>query len=89
MIRRTVVYTGTVQGVGFRATAQRFARGFPVSGWVRNLPNGNVELAVEGQEADVDAFLAKLAQRMAGYVTNVQIAADAATGEWSGFDIVR
>ena len=89
MIRRNVVYSGSVQGVGFRATAQRIARRFSVAGWVRNLPNGTVELLVEGQEADVNAFLAKLAQRMAGYVTDVQIAADAATGEWSGFDIVR
>jgi acylphosphatase len=52
-----VRYSGTVQGVGFRATARRMAHRYPVAGWVRNLPDGRVELWAEGSAKDVDAFL--------------------------------
>jgi acylphosphatase len=55
--RRRVHYSGHVQGVGFRFTSQRIARGFKVGGYVRNLPDGRVEVVVEGATADVDAFL--------------------------------
>ena len=46
-MRRRLVYHGRVQGVGFRYTARSIARRHPVSGWVRNLPAGTVELLVE------------------------------------------
>jgi acylphosphatase len=63
-----VRYSGQVQGVGFRYTAHRLAEDFPVSGYVRNLPSGDVELVAEGEPADLDAFLAAVARRMAGYI---------------------
>src|SRR5207245_6186322 len=47
-VSRHVYYSGQVQGVGFRYTAQQLAAGFAVSGFVRNLPNGDVELVAEG-----------------------------------------
>jgi acylphosphatase len=53
-----VVYAGRVQGVGFRATAVTIAQEFPVHGWVRNLPDGRVELLAEGERDQVEAFLA-------------------------------
>jgi acylphosphatase len=49
--------TGTVQGVTYRATAQREARRRGLTGWVRNEPDGAVRLEVEGDPAAVDAFL--------------------------------
>lgn len=52
-----VIYTGRVQGVGFRATAVHIARKHPVTGWVRNLPDGRVELWAEGREPTVISFL--------------------------------
>jgi acylphosphatase len=57
IIAEKIVYSGRVQGVGFRVTAQSVARGFPVVGWVRNLPDGNVELWAEGEENQVAGFL--------------------------------
>lgn len=57
-IRRHVVYAGHVQGVGFRMTCQTIARRFRVSGWVRNLADGTVELEVQGTADQVRAFLA-------------------------------
>lgn len=54
--RRAVVH-GRVQGVGFRAFAQRSAREAGVRGWVRNLPDGSVETACEGEPAAVERYL--------------------------------
>jgi len=45
-----VFYEGRVQGVGFRWTVRRIAKGFDVIGWVRNLLDGRVEMQVSGQE---------------------------------------
>ncbi len=53
-----VIFSGTVQGVGFRYTTERLARHFEVTGYVRNLPDGNVELAAEGGRAVLEDFLA-------------------------------
>jgi acylphosphatase len=55
--RRRVRYDGRVQGVGFRFTAARLAPGFGVSGWVRNLPDGSVELEAQGESETLRGFL--------------------------------
>jgi acylphosphatase len=57
MIGRQVFYEGRVQGVGFRYTVKRIATGFDVVGWVRNLPDGRVELHAGGEADEVRAFL--------------------------------
>jgi acylphosphatase len=57
-----VFYEGNVQGVGFRYTVKQIAKGFDVVGWVRNLPDGRVELQVSGESAELSAFLQAIAQ---------------------------
>jgi len=57
MISLQVFYEGNVQGVGFRWSVRHIAKGFDVTGWVRNLPDGRVELQVNGEENEVCAFL--------------------------------
>jgi acylphosphatase len=57
MIARQVFYEGRVQGVGFRYTVKQIAMGFDVTGWVKNLDDGRVELQVGGEEEEVQAFL--------------------------------
>ena len=52
-----VFYEGNVQGVGFRWSVRNIAKGFDITGSVRNLPNGQVELQVNGQDDEVRAFL--------------------------------
>lgn len=52
-----VFYEGRVQGVGFRWSVRHIAKGFDVTGWVRNLVDGRVELQVSGDENEVIAFL--------------------------------
>jgi len=66
----TVVhYGGDVQGVGFRATAVGVARQHPmVRGWVRNLPDGRVELLADGPADAVAAFRADVREQMAGHI---------------------
>lgn len=56
-IARRVHFEGRVQGVGFRFTTRQVARGYEVTGWVRNLPDGRVEMEAAGEPAEIDAFL--------------------------------
>ena len=87
MERRIVTYSGHVQGVGFRYTAKRIASRFPVTGYVRNMPNGTVELVAEGEPHELDQFLSTLRERMKDYIHKVHIQRQAATGEFDGFHI--
>ncbi|WP_038167435.1 acylphosphatase [Verrucomicrobium sp. BvORR106] len=58
MTSKQVFYSGRVQGVGFRYAVKRIASGFEVTGWVKNLPDGRVELqATSYDEEELDAFL--------------------------------
>jgi acylphosphatase len=57
MTARQVFYEGRVQGVGFRYRVRQIATGFDVTGWVRNLPDGRVELLAAGDSAEVPGFL--------------------------------
>jgi acylphosphatase len=62
MISLQVFYEGNVQGVGFRWSVRDAAKGFDVTGWVRNLPDGRVQLQVTGEDDEVRAFLDRIAQ---------------------------
>jgi len=83
-IRQTVRYTGRVQGVGFRFTTTRIAEHHPVGGYVRNQPDGSVELVVEGEAAAVRAFRDELESAMAGNIRDVRADQSPATGEFDG-----
>ena len=61
-------FSGRVQGVGFRYTAERIAKGFKVRGYVRNLPDGRVELVMEGEPSTLDAFLQAIRSEMGGKI---------------------
>jgi acylphosphatase len=74
--------------VGFRYTTQGLAANYPVAGYVRNLPSGEVELVAEGEDSAVEAFLAAVAQRMTGYIHNTTVQ-DAAPSGQRGFQIRR
>ena len=78
-LQRRIVYSGRVQGVGFRMTARRIARRYEVSGFVRNLHDRTVEVVVAGAADEADRFLEALADAMSGCIA----AADemALTGE--------
>lgn len=82
MIRLTVHFSGHVQGVGFRYTTRSIARGYPVSGFVRNLPDGRVLLVVEGQDQDVRALVQDIATRMGQHIRDYTTDHTDATGEF-------
>ncbi len=83
---KRVFYAGKVQGVGFRYTARSVAQGFEISGFVRNLADGRVELHAEGAEAEVTGFLDALAERMSAYVRELSVFDEPPQG-LSGFEI--
>lgn len=62
MIAKRVIYSGRVQGVGFRYTCKDLARGYDVTGTVRNLVDGTVELIASGEAAEVNDFLKQIAE---------------------------
>ena len=69
-VRKQVTYRGRVQGVGFRATTAAIAGRFRVTGFVRNLSDGSVELVVEGELGPVEDFLAAVAERFRRNITD-------------------
>lgn len=87
-VRAHVVVLGRVQGVGFRATARDKARAAAVEGWVRNLPDGRVELVFEGTRAAVQRMVSWCySGPSAAVVEKVEIAWEEPTGKEGGFAI--
>jgi acylphosphatase len=87
MERHAVFYSGNVQGVGFRYTARRIAAGFKVVGYVRNLPDGRVELVVEGESHEVTRFLDQVRETMRDYIKQIASDKSPARGEFDRFEI--
>jgi acylphosphatase len=81
-------FSGRVQGVGFRYTAQRIAEDFPVTGFVRNLQDGRVELLIEGEEKDLENFLQKIRKSfLTRYIDGVETRWLESSGEFQDFGI--
>ncbi len=81
-------FSGYVQGVGFRFTTMALARHYPnITGCVRNMPDGRVELTAEGAVEDLDEFLGKIRLRMKAYIKEVELRRSEPTGEFSRFSI--
>ena len=72
VFHQTVHFSGRVQGVGFRYQTLQVAREFEVTGFVRNLPDGRVQLEVEGRRDDIDAFVSAIEERMHGYIRKIE-----------------
>jgi acylphosphatase len=87
MHRRTYHFSGHVQGVGFRYTAQSAAAGHRVGGYVRNLPDGRVELVMEGPDAEMDGVVETIQSQLGGNITHSTCGVADATGEFKGFSI--
>jgi acylphosphatase len=72
-IRRRIYFTGRVQGVGFRYTCRTIARGFEVGGYVRNLPDGRVEVLAEGEPGELDDFAGAIHFEMNSYIKDATV----------------
>jgi acylphosphatase len=86
--RARVLISGRVQGVAYRYFAEKYARTFGVTGWVRNLYDGRVEVLAEGSREDIDRFLARLREgpRLA-VVESFDITWEESTGEFPDFRV--
>lgn len=87
--RLQVFYSGRVQGVGFRYTVRTVAAGFDVTGTVRNLADGRVELLAEGAKDELDAF--RQAIRESGlehFIQKEDVTWTEALNNFRGFEIV-
>src|SRR5207247_9573975 len=89
IVAAEVVVSGDVQGVGYRAFTQRAAKDLGLSGWVRNLYDGRVQVEVEGPRAKVEELLARLRRGPAlASVCAVSATLKPATGRVQGFTIL-
>ena len=81
-IRRKLRYTGRVQGVGFRYTAQGWARERGLTGWVSNLENGDVMLEVQGTPAQIEGFMSDVAAestRKGAFIRAIRVSSEVVT----------
>lgn len=86
--RMHILYTGRVQGVGFRYTVKGLAMGFEVTGQVRNLADGRVELCVEGSESELEAFRQAIRDSELGhFIRQEDVDWSEAKDEYRGFQI--
>jgi acylphosphatase len=85
--RQEVYYSGRVQGVGFRYTVRAVAMRLPVTGYVRNLPDGRVEMIVEGPADEIRRLLDGVDAELGGYITDVRQTTSPATDQFLRFEI--
>ncbi len=84
------LYSGRVQGVGFRYTVKSLTTGFEVTGTVRNLEDGRVELMAEGAKEELDAFLEAVRKSEVGrFIRQEQTVWSEAINEFRGFEITH
>jgi acylphosphatase len=84
-----VVYSGRVQGVGFRYTTRSIASRYAVVGYVLNLPDGRVELVAEGEPRELNAFLGEVREALGANIRDEKCDVQAAAGAFSGFEILH
>jgi len=86
--RAHVFYSGHVQGIGFRYTAQDIAEGLGLKGWVKNLSDGRVEIVADGDEEDLKDFLDKISKGQLGrYIKNADVSWEKPAKEFDSFEI--
>lgn len=88
-VRRRMIFTGTVQGVGFRATTCRLAEDFAVTGFVRNLRDGTVELEVQGAPSEIEGLRGAIQREMGDLIRDLQQTEQPTLGDEAGFHIRR
>ncbi len=72
MSRVQIKYSGNVQGVGFRWKVSQIAKSYKLTGYVRNLSDGKVELLLEGEESEVQGMCKDVAKQLRDYWTSFE-----------------
>ena len=86
---KRVIFSGRVQGVGFRYTTKQLALGFDIVGSVRNQKDGTVELKIMGEEDEVDEFITEIVEEseLAGLIKEHRVWDIDSLAECRGFSI--
>jgi acylphosphatase len=87
MTTERIIFSGEVQGVGFRYTVRLLARRHPVQGFVRNLPDGTVELVVQGSPAAINALLADVQEHFRNNIRHCERQTTTPPETFDGFEI--
>lgn len=88
MVRKHIIVKGVVQGVGFRYFTRRLANQMGLAGYVRNLPGGNVEVEVEGEDGMVKEMVENLRTGpSSAHVTGIEVEDLPPEGEEGGFEV--
>lgn len=88
MFRANIIYEGMVQGVGFRYTVKRFADELPqLTGWVKNLSDGSVEVFAEGEKQQIEALCRNIEAYFETNITNIKKDIHEIPREYDGFQI--
>jgi len=86
--RLHIYYNGRVQGVGFRFSAEHIAQELNLAGWIKNLPDGRVELIAEGDEGILKKLIDEIENRMGSYVSNQLVDWEEFKGEFEHFGVI-
>ena len=73
MIAKHFIFVGHVQGVGFRFTAHRIAKRSQLTGYVRNLPDGCVEMLAQGEIHNINDCIIAIQENFAGYINGITV----------------
>lgn len=85
--RRTCYFTGRVQGVGFRYTVHNLAMPHDIRGYVKNLPDGRVELVMEGSDQEMDDLIGEIRRKMGQFIRRVDTHVEPTAQGLNGFSI--
>jgi acylphosphatase len=87
MVAKHIIFKGNVQGVGFRYTSQRTANRHQLTGYVRNMPDGSVEMLAQGQPQDVEDCINDIQNSFGGYIRQTKINEVPLNPRYSSFSI--
>jgi acylphosphatase len=82
-----IIFTGRVQGVGFRFTALRIANRYQLTGWVRNLPDGTVEMVAQGPPDSISDCVRDIEDSFTGYLREAKIDEISTNAQYKDFKI--
>ena len=82
-----VIFKGRVQGVGFRYTSYRIAGRYDITGYVRNLPDGTVEMLAQGEDKEIQGCLDEIEEYFGDYIRDRVITETTFDGRYTDFKI--
>ncbi len=82
-----IIFTGRVQGVGFRFTAFNIANRHQLTGFVRNLPDGTVEMFAQGHAQTIDNCIRDIEEEFSGYIRETEVGETPPNPQYKDFKI--